>query len=191
LDHDPPPKRKWTPLGILVLASGVLSLFFAPQETSAAWIEALLQWWQQVGLTRSGIQRLVIYLDNGPHNSGRRRPFLKRLIDLVDATGLEVRLVYYPPYHSKYNPIERCWSALEKKWGGALLTSLAVILSWASRMTWKGNSPTVQALEGEFPYVATIADKDWKPYATRLERSATLPNYDVVIRPKAANRPVS
>jgi len=27
-------------------------------------------------------------------------------------------LVYYPPYHSKYNPIERCWSALEKKWNG-------------------------------------------------------------------------
>jgi len=191
LDHDPPPKRKWTPLGIVVVASGALSFFFAAQETSAAWIAALLQWWQQVGPTSSGIRRLVIYLDNGPHNSGRRRPFLKRLIDFVEATGLEVRLVYYPPYHSKYNPIERCWSALEKKWGGALLTSLAVILSWASRMSWKGKAPTVQALDGEFPYVATIEDKDWKPYAARLERSAMLPNYDVVIRPKAANRPVS
>ncbi|NER36608.1 MAG: hypothetical protein F6J93_21925 [Oscillatoria sp. SIO1A7] len=21
-----------------------------------------------------------------------------------------MRLVYYPPYHSKYNPIERCWA---------------------------------------------------------------------------------
>jgi hypothetical protein len=138
-------------LGIVVLASGALSLLFAMQETSVAWIEALRQWWQQVGATWSGLQHLVIYLDNGPHNSGRRRPFLKRLIDFVEATGLEVRLVYYPPYHRKYNPIERCWSALEKKWGGTLLTSLAVILAWASRMTWKGKAPTVQALEGEFP----------------------------------------
>ncbi len=178
-------------MGILALASGALALFFAAQETSAAWVEALQQWWQQVRPTWGGIRRLVIYLDNGPHNSGRRRPFLKRLIDFADATGLEVRLVYYPPYHSKYNPIERCWSALEKKWGGALLTSLAVILSWAARMSWKGNAPAVQALEGAFPYVATIEDKDWKPYAARLERSATLPNYDVVIRPKAADRPVS
>ena len=47
--------------------------------------------------------------------------------------------MYYPPYHSKYNPIERCWSALEKKWGGALLTSLAVIRPWAARMPWKGD----------------------------------------------------
>lgn len=177
-------------MGILILATGALALFFASQETSLAWVEALLQWWQKAGQTCSGIKRLVIYLDNGPHNSGRRRPFLKRLIDFVDATGLELRLVYYPPYHSKYNPIERCWSALEKKWGGALLNSLQVILYWASRMTWQGKAPAVQTLEGEFPYVATIADKDWKPYAARLERSTRLPNYDIVIRPKTGDRPV-
>jgi transposase len=35
-------------------------------------------------------------------------------------------LVYYPPYHSKYNPIERCWSALERKWNGVLLNGLKV-----------------------------------------------------------------
>jgi len=114
---------------------------------------------------------------------------LKRLIEFVDATGLELRLVYYPPYHSKYNPIERCWSALERKWNGSLLTSLAVILNRASRMSWKGEHPTVQALEGDYPYVPTITDKEWKAYAARLERSATLPKYDIIIRPQAADRP--
>src|SRR5262245_6190937 len=79
LDHDPPPARKWAPLGILMLATGALSLFFATQETSAAWVAALRHWWQQVGPACHGIRRLVIYLDNGPHNSGRRRPFLKGL----------------------------------------------------------------------------------------------------------------
>ena len=59
------------------------------------------------------ITRLVIYLDNGPDNSGRRTQFLKRMVQFADWSGLEVRLVYYPPYHSKYNPVERCWSALE------------------------------------------------------------------------------
>ena len=33
-------------------------------------------------------------------------------------TGLCVRLVYYPPYHSKYNAIERYWAGLEKSWNG-------------------------------------------------------------------------
>ena len=56
---------------------------------------------------------------------------LKRIIEFADWSGLEIRLVYYPPYHSKYNPIERCWGALGKKWNGALLTSLNVVL-WIS-----------------------------------------------------------
>ena len=76
-------------------------------------------------------QRLVIYLDNGPKNSGRRTQFLKRMVEFADWSGLELRLVYYPPYHSKYNPIERCWSALEKKWNGVMLNCLKVILQCA------------------------------------------------------------
>ncbi|NJO84626.1 MAG: hypothetical protein HC828_18895, partial [Blastochloris sp.] len=36
--------------------------------------------------------------------------FIQRLVAFVDQTGLTVQLAYYPPYHSKYNPIERCWA---------------------------------------------------------------------------------
>ena len=49
---------------------------------------------------------------------GRRRQFLKRMVQFADWSGLELRLVYYPPYHSKYNKIERCWSSLQHKWNG-------------------------------------------------------------------------
>ncbi len=41
--------------------------------------------------------------------------------EFSDWSGLEIRLVYYPPYHSKYNRIERCWSALERHWNGTQL----------------------------------------------------------------------
>ena len=40
-------------------------------------------------------------------------------------SGPQVRLIYYPPDHSKYNPIERCWgAALENYWNGAILQSV-------------------------------------------------------------------
>jgi transposase len=39
---------------------------------------------------------------------------MKRMIEFADKNNLEILLVYYPPYHSKYNPIERCWGILEK-----------------------------------------------------------------------------
>ena len=41
-------------------------------------------------------------------------------------------------YHSKYNPIERCWAALEQFWNGAILDSVETTLQWASNLRWKG-----------------------------------------------------
>ena len=98
---------------------------------------------------------------------------------------MEVRLIYYPPYHSKYNPIERCWSALEKKWNGVLLNRLKVVLQCALRMRWKGQHPMVKRLHGEYPDGVRVARKEMKEYEARLERSATLPKYDITITPRS------
>ena len=171
-DHDPPAKRKWTPLGILMLATGALFIIFGTQETSDFWVDGLKLWWLQVKDGLRSIRRLVIYLDNGPNNSGTRTQFLKRMIEFADWSGLEIHLLYYPPYHSKYNPIERCWSILEQKWGGALLNCLKVILQEALRMTWRGQPPTLKRLHGEYPDGVRLTKKDMKPYEARLERSS-------------------
>jgi hypothetical protein len=113
-DHDPPAKEKLVPWGILMVATGALMLVFGSRDTSDAWVDALKLWWLQVREGLGHVKRLVIDLDNGPKNSGRRTQFLKRMVEFADWSGLEVRLMYYPPYHSKYNPIERCWSALRR-----------------------------------------------------------------------------
>jgi hypothetical protein len=182
-DHDPPAKEKLTPYGILMVASGALTLIFGPRETSDAWADALMKWWGRVRSGLGHVKRLVIYLDNGPKNSGRRTQFLRRMVEFADWSGLEVRLVYYPPYHSKYNPIERCWSALERKWNGVLLYRLKVVLQCALRMTWKGRHPTVSRLDGAYPDGVRLTTKEMRPYEARLERSTTLPKYDIVIKP--------
>ena len=44
--------------------------------------------------------------------------------------------MYYPPYHSKYNPIERCWGVLEVYWNGELLDSEEAVLGFAANMTY-------------------------------------------------------
>jgi len=182
-DHDPPAKRKWVPFGVLVLATGALTLIFGSAETSDFWVDALWLWWSQAQGDFGHIRRLVIYLDNGPNNAGTRTQFLKRMVEFADGSGLEIRLVYYPPYHSKYNPIERCWSSLEKKWGGTLLNSLKVILQQALRMTWTGNHPVVKRLQGQYPDGVRLSKKEMKPYEARLQRSPTLPKYDILIKP--------
>jgi transposase len=184
-DHDPPAKEKLTPYGILMVATGALMILFGWHDTSDAWVDALQMWWTQVRPGLGSIKRLVIYLDNGPKNSGRRAQFLKRMVQFADRSGLEVRLVYYPPYHSKYNPIERRWSSLEKKWNGVLLTGLKVVLQCALRMRWKGRHPTVKRLDGEYPDGVSVPAKEMKAIEERLERSTTLPKYDITIKPRA------
>jgi transposase len=189
-DHDPPAKERLVPFGILLVVTGALTLLFGSRETSDAWVDALQRWWQQVRARFGHVKRLVIYLDNGPKNSGRRTQFLKRMVEFADWTGLEIRLVYYPPYHSKYNPVERCWSALEQKWNGVLLNCWEVVVQCALRMTWKGLHPTVKRLEGEYPDGVRVAAREMKEYEARLQRSETLPKYDITIKPRTTERQV-
>jgi hypothetical protein len=172
-----------TPYGILTMATGALMLVFGSHDTSDAWVDAPRLWWTRFGPGLGPIKRLVIYLDDGAKNSGRRAQFLKRMVEFVDWSGLAVRLVYYPPYHSKYNPIERCWSALEKKWNGVLLNGWKVVLRCALRMRWKRRHPTVKRLAGEYPDGVRVPAKEMKAIEARLERSVTLPKYDITIEP--------
>jgi hypothetical protein len=190
-DHDPPAKEKLVPFGILTLATGALMLLFGSAETSDAWVDALQIWWLRVRAALGHVKRLVIYLDNGPKNSGRRTQFLKRMVQFADWSKLEIRPVYYPPYHRKDNPVERCWSALEKKWNGVSLNCLKVVLQCALRMNWKGRHPIVKRLDGEYPDGIRVVGKEMKEYEARLERSASLPKYDITIKPKITNPQVS
>jgi hypothetical protein len=185
-DHDTQTKEKLVPLGLLVMTTTFLTVIFGKQETSDFWVDCLKEWWSSAKTTFRHIKRLVIYLDNGPHNFGYRTQFLKRMIQFADWSGLEIRLVYYPPYHSKYNPIERCWGALEKKWNGALLNCLKVVLYWAQRMTWCGKHPEVKYLDKHYEKGVTVPRHEMTKYEARLQRSKTLPKYDITIAPKRA-----
>lgn len=70
----------------------------------------------------------MLDLDNGPENHSRRSQFLLRMIRLARQEQITVVLAYYPPYHSKDNPIERCRGILENYWRGELLDSEAAVL---------------------------------------------------------------
>src|SRR5947209_13156183 len=71
-DHDPPAKEKVTPFGVLVLLTGALTLVFGSGGSSDFWVDALMAWWRGARSGYRGIRRLVIYLDNGPEDSGRQ-----------------------------------------------------------------------------------------------------------------------
>ena len=92
------------------------------------------------------METLVINADNGCESSGSRTQWLKRLVDFSTRHGISVQLAYYPPYHSKYNPVERSWGVLENHWRGQLLESIAKAVGLARSMTYAGVKPASPAI---------------------------------------------
>ncbi len=71
---------------------------------------------------------------------------MKRLIEFAYINEVNISLAYYPPYHSKYNPIEqRVWGVLENHWNGELLDSIEKVLGLASTMTYNKKGSFLQA----------------------------------------------
>ncbi len=143
-DHDFQPEATVTPVGILLPATDELFLYAVTSRvTSDCLADRLVQWWETVRARFAHVTTLVLNLDNGPENHSHRTQFVARLAQFAATYGVTIRLAYYPPYHSKYNPVERCWGILEQHWNGSLLDSVEATLHFAATMTWKGRSPLV------------------------------------------------
>jgi hypothetical protein len=184
LDHDMRPKEKLVPGGILEVVSGRSFLFFTSSyKTSDFMVDGLLLWWNERKHELPALKCIVINMDNGPECSGRRSQFLKRMVEFSDITGLIVRMIYYPPYHSKYNGIERYWAGLEKSWNGYLLTTVNVVLNRAANFVWKKVRTVVRLIETTYEKGIKIGGKDMQVIEERLERSDKLPLYDITITP--------
>ena len=147
-DHDFKPDDHLTPYGIFLPDWDELYLYFTASAVTADFIvDCLTDFWITVRVSFPQVKTLLLNLDNGPENHSRRTQFMARLATFADAFGLTIQLAYYPPYHSKYNPIERVWGVLEQHWNGDLLDSRQTVLRLASTMTYNGFSPLIRLVE--------------------------------------------
>jgi len=183
-DHD----HVWTsvlvPFGILNLQTHQLSIYFGNSaETSDFIVDCLRQWWQDNQEDYQHLEELMIELDGGSATRSNRTQFIKRIVELSKEIGLKIRLIYYPPYHSKYNPIERCWAALENYWHGAILDSVESALRWAANMTWKGLKPIVHLVSRTYEKNRKVAPDDLLQYQDFWLPSQFLPKWDITILP--------
>jgi transposase len=187
-DHDFEPTATVTPVGIFLPASDELFLYAVTSKvTSDCLVDRLIDWWESVKERFSHITTLLINLDNGPENQSRRTQFMHRLVEFVQRYHLTIRLAYYPPYHSKYNPIERCWGILEQHWNGTLLDSLDAVIQYARTMTWKGNHPLVALVTTTYQTGVKLTKKAMKVVETQLERVPHLGKWFVDIQSPPAS----
>ncbi len=153
-------------------------------KTSDFIVEALAAKWAALDAQeKAATSRRQIKMDNGPESSGRRTQFLHRMVPRADDIPKPIQLLYSPPYHSKYNPIERCWGILELKWHGTKLIDAETMVEGAKRITWKGLHPVVELSHKAYQKGIALGKAAMQAVEKRLERHPALPKYDILINP--------
>jgi hypothetical protein len=176
-DHDFHPKALLTPVGILLPRYDELALYGVTSKvTSDCLADILCGWWE------SNKARFP-NLDNGPECHSRRTQFLFRLVEFVQDNAIAIELAYYPPYHSKYNPIERCWGVLEMHWNGDLLDSVETVVKFARSMTWKGKHPSMELITKVYHTGVRLSQMAMAALETQVRRLPGLDKWFVQIRP--------
>jgi hypothetical protein len=184
LDHDMTPSGLLVPFGILEVKQKQFNVVYGNSwETSDFIVDGLAYWWRYNKHRYSHITALQIDLDNGPEIESHRTQFIKRMVNWSDKIRLPIELVYYPPYHSKYNPVEHCWGVLETHWSGALLTDRDTVREWTKTMRWGGMAPNVYFLDREYRRGIKLTAREMKAYSMRLRRTPMIERWSLLIQP--------
>ena len=184
LDHDFRPDQKVTPVGVFLPQYNETYLFLtASPVTSDLIVDCIDAVWRLNEARFPLVKTLLLNQDNGPECHSRRTQFMKRITDLADHTQRTIDLAYYPPYHSKYNPIERVWGVLENYWRGALLDTRYTVSHFAQNMTYNGVHPLVAVVEKTYHTGVKLSQQAMTSLEDRFERLPGLEKYFVRISP--------
>jgi Rhodopirellula transposase DDE domain len=191
VDHDFKPDGALTPFGIFRPQTSETDLFFTDSKVSSDFmVDCLEQWIEERAGMLKDVRKLVLDLDNGPENSGQRSQWLLRLVQLAKQYQWGLVLVYYPPYHSKYNPIERVWGILETYWRGELLDSEAAVLGYAGNMTYNGKQPQVHRNRKEYAKGVKLKKPEKKRLEKFLMRKPGLEKWAIEIPPPSPDQEI-
>lgn len=95
-------------------------------DTSAFACDSIRAWWKQYGCIYYATTAFLLLLcDGGGSNDARHYLFKQDIQALANELGIEIRIAHYPPYTSKYNPIEhRLFPHVTRVCQGVILTSV-------------------------------------------------------------------
>ncbi len=120
-------------------------------DTSEFACDCLRHYWYTYGsVLYPHATSLLLLCDCGGSNSARYYIFKELLQALADESGREIRLAHYPPYTSKYNPIEhRLFPHVSRACQGLIFRSIDIVKEAM------GNASTKTGLQ----VVSTVIDK--------------------------------
>jgi hypothetical protein len=186
-DHDYPSFAEGVviPHGLLDLRynRGYLHLGTS-HETSAFARDCLQRWWDKAGqLLYPEAREVLLLCDGGGSNNARTYLFKAELQVLADRLGLIFHVLHYPPYCSKWNPIEhRLFPHVSRACRGMIFTSLERVKELMEQTkTRTGLRVEVEILRGEYATGRRVADEVKEKL--QIVRDDFLPQLNYRIKP--------
>ena len=125
-------------------------------------------WEEQLKKQYPDARTLIILCDGGGSNSSSHKIVKQDLMDLADRLRMRLLIVHYPPYCSKFNPIEhRLFSQITRSWSGAPLMSVQNAAERAAMTTTKKGLKVYVHINSEKYDIKRPIDKS---YRERLEK---------------------
>ena len=108
-------------------------------DTSEFACDCIFKWWQEYGQFNYRNASSILFLcDCGGSNNARYYVFKENLQKLANKIGIEIRIAHYPPYTSKYNPIEhRLFPHVTRACRGVIFKSLEIVKEQIGKATTK------------------------------------------------------
>ena len=153
-------------------------------DTAQFAVAAIAAWWQDLGQKRyPNATTLTITADCGGSNGYRTRLWKTELQRLADQTGLQIRVMHYPPGTSKWNKIEhRLFSYISINWRAKPLVSRQTVIDLIASTTTSTGLKVYARLDPE-TYPTQIKVTDQQIRAVRLQGDEFHPEWNYTIIP--------
>lgn len=155
------------------------------RDTSEFACDSLWWYWQRIGKRcYPDATSILLSCDGDGSNSASKYIFKHDLERLACKIGLEIRIAHYPPYCSKYNPIERrFFPHVGRSCSGMLFDSLETAVDLMRRAkTRTGLTTTVNVIQKAYQ-AGRNATKEMKANL-RIAYDSLMPKWNYVASPQ-------
>ena len=131
------------------------------RDTTQFACDCLRNWWYNQGnVDYPKGTSILILCDGGGSNSSRYYIFKEDLQKLADEIGVEIRIAHYPPYCSKYNPIEhRLFPHVTRACQGVIFKTTEIVKELMEKTsTTKGLKAIVQIVDKVYELKRKVAN---------------------------------
>ena len=156
------------------------------RDTSEFACDSVHHWWTHHDRQQyPDATALLLLCDCGGSNSARYYIFKQDLQALATALGIEIRIAHYPPYTSKYNPIEhRLFPHVSRACRGVIFDTLETVRAAMARASTQTGLTVVVSLLDKVYQTGRKATDEFKQQMPILF-DEFLPQWNYVAQPQA------